>query len=53
MAAAVFVPHPHDGYVGVGRVLREVFPITDFVVVDCGRQVPTLEVSLHNDHLKG
>jgi hypothetical protein len=40
--ARVFVNHPYDGYVGVGRVLREVLPITDFVVNDDGRQVPIL-----------
>ena len=50
--ARVFVHHPHDGYVGVGRVLREVLPITNFVVVDDGRQVPILKIPLHNDHVK-
>jgi hypothetical protein len=48
----VFVRHPGHGYVGVGRVLREVLPITDFVVEHDGRQVPILEVSLYNDHIK-
>lgn len=50
--ARVFVRHPGHGYVGVGRVLREVLSITDFVVEYDGRQVPILEVPLHNDHIK-
>jgi len=50
--ARVFVHHPHDGYVGVGRVLAAALPITDFNVTRDGSQVPILDISLQNDHIK-
>lgn len=48
----VFVHHPHDGYVGVGRVLHAALPITGFHVHRDGRQVPILDVPLNNEHIK-
>jgi hypothetical protein len=52
LGARVFVHHPHDGYVGVGQVLQTALPITDFHVTRDGRQVPIVDVPLHNEHIK-
>jgi hypothetical protein len=50
--ARVFVHHPPDGYVGVGRVLEPALPIADFTVTSEGRKVPLIDIPLHNDHIK-
>jgi hypothetical protein len=50
--ARVFVHHPHDGYVGVGRVLQGPVRISDFTVTVHGKAEPILEVSLRKDGIK-
>jgi hypothetical protein len=50
--ARVFVHHPHDGYVGVGRVLDGPVQITDFSVKVDDKDVPFLQVPLRQENIK-
>jgi hypothetical protein len=50
--ARVFVHHPHDGYVGVGRVLDGPVWISDFAVTVDDKEMPILEVSLREESIK-
>lgn len=50
--ARVFVHHPHDGYVGIGRVLEGPVPIGDFAVIDGGQSRSLLDIPLQNDNIK-
>jgi hypothetical protein len=45
-------PHPHDGYVGIGRVLEGPVPISDFTIKDDGQLRPLLDIPLRNDNIK-
>ena len=48
----VFVHHPQDGYVGVGRVLDGPVRITDFTVDRDGADRPIMEVPLRQENIK-
>jgi hypothetical protein len=48
----VFVHHPHDGYVGVGRVLEGPVPISEFAVTVNGERTPILDVPLRTEAIK-
>ena len=48
----MFVHHPHDGYVGIGRVLEGPVPISDFTVMDGGGPRSLLDIPLRNDNIK-
>lgn len=50
--ARVFVHHPHDGYVGVGRVLEGPVPLRDFTVTADGREISLLDIPLQNNNVK-
>lgn len=50
--ACVFVHHPHDGYVGVGRVLEGPVRISDFTVTVRDEELPILEVPLRTENIK-
>jgi hypothetical protein len=50
--ARVFVHHPHDGYVGVGRVLDGPVQISDFSVTVNDKQAPILQVPLRQETIK-
>ena len=48
----MFVHHPHDGYVGIGRVLEGPVPIGEFTATDAGQPRSLLDIPLHNDNIK-
>jgi len=50
--ARVFVHHPHDGYVGVGRVLEGPVRISDFTVTVHDEELPILEVPVRTENIK-
>ena len=50
--ARVFVHHPHDGYVGIGRVVEGPVPIGDFTVMDGGQPRSLLDIPLRNNNIK-
>ena len=50
--ARVFVHHPHDGYVGVGRVMEGPVPIAEFTVTRDGHPRSLLDIPLRNDNIK-
>jgi hypothetical protein len=50
--ARVFVNHPHDGYVGIGRVLEGPVRVSDFTVTIDDKEVPILEVPLRKENIK-
>jgi hypothetical protein len=50
--ARVFVHHPHDGYVGIGRVLQGPVPISDFTVMEGGQPRSLMDIPLRNDTIK-
>lgn len=50
--ARVFVHHPADGYVGVGRVLEGPVRISDFTVTVHDQDLPIMEVPLRTESIK-
>jgi hypothetical protein len=50
--ARVFVHHPADGYVGVGRVLEGPVRISDFTVTVQDEDLPIMEVPLRTESIK-
>ena len=48
----MFVHHPHDGYVGIGRVVQGPVPISDFTVIEGGQPRSLMDIPLRNDNVK-
>jgi hypothetical protein len=48
----IFVRHPRDGHVGIGRVLEGPVPISDFTVMNGGEPRSLLDIPLRNDNIK-